>query len=126
MSKGNTANDSNDPLTTETVEFLTKAGADNLLLRVAEERVAGRNSAREEIRKYASHGMLTGESEEFHHMGGHFFGALWDGELFEAWVRADAQNKRILRQKFTEKELIQAGVEDGRPRGYCERMVRDK
>ncbi|QIR31262.1 hypothetical protein M1M18_gp038 [Halorubrum virus Serpecor1] len=61
-----------------------------------------RNSALVEVKKYTREWeSLTEENaEDFDHYGGHFFSALWDGDLYEAYTRADYNNKAIMLEVF--------------------------
>mgnify|MGYP006272559475 CR=1 FL=1 len=114
-------------LTTEHIAFLSKAGASDafidLLTFPAELAGVKRHSAREEVRKYAYWGEFDGEPEAFRHVGGHFFGAMWDGDLFEAWLRADLNNKSLLLECFGMDAIIESGVNSGQPIDYARRMV---
>ncbi|NUC72578.1 hypothetical protein HTZ84_09695 [Haloterrigena sp. SYSU A558-1] len=38
-------------------------------------------------------------------MGGHFFEALWEGDLYDAFTRADLNNKKILLLTFGERRI---------------------
>lgn len=92
------------PVDQELIEAVEEAGAANLavqLLKQDPEDISGvgRNSVREEIRKYCfwADEISSKEIADKHHYGGHFFQAAWDGRLADAKHRADGNNKKLLR-----------------------------
>jgi len=105
-------------LTDHERRLLRWAGADERLIEVCEfdissmeqERDDGkdvyRNSVLEEVKKYVrgtDHvpSSLTEEkAEDFRPYGGHFFTALWEGDLYRAYARADYNNQAIMREVF--------------------------
>ena len=113
-------------LTADHYDFLRQAGASRAMIRVLKHDADRRNSANKEIKKYVRWGDLdTDENpEDFKHLGGHFFSALWEGDLFGAWRRADLNNKTILREVFGEEGIIIDGKRQGHPPDYVRRMVR--
>ena len=126
-------NDPTPDLTDQEKTILRRAGADELLIEVCEfdissmenERGDGkdvyRNSAMEEAKKYVRgtdyvDATLTEENaEKFTPYGGHFFTALWDGHLYEAYSRADYNNQAVLKELFGIRRINAA-----RPAGYPE------
>lgn len=114
-------------LTIGNLRFIRDAGASEAILDLikfpAESIGINRNSARQEVRKYVFWDDLDGNPDEFDHLGGHFFTAMWDGDLFEAWVRADLNNKVLMMEVFDEERIISAAIEQGKPEDYAERMV---
>lgn len=113
-------------LTTDHYQFLREAGASDqiiALIQFTDEQTGIRNSAREEVRKYAYWGDLDGSPDDFNHIGGHFFSAMWDGDLFEAWLRADMNNRRLMMELFGESRIIGDGIVNGHPSDYVETMV---
>lgn len=113
-------------LTKAEKSLLKQAGASDALIRVVEfdltkteitqetydgeEVRVERNSSLQEVKKYLrdthSPAMLTLENvNEFGHMGGHFFTALWEGDLYDAYSRADPNNKRIMEVLFTPQQV---------------------
>ena len=116
-------------LTNEHIRFISKAGASDLLIDLLtfpkEEAGVPRHSAREEVRKYVYWGDVDTDADPatFSHCGGHFFSALWDGDLFEAWLRADLNNKSLLLECFGVDAIIKNGVQVGQPLDYARRMV---
>lgn len=101
-------------LTDQERTLLRWAGADERLIEVCQfdissmenERGDGkavsRNSALTEVKKYLREWEALDEdnAEDFDHYGGHFFSALWDGDLYEAYSRADYNNQAILMEVF--------------------------
>ena len=114
-------------LTNEHIRFMSKAGASDLFIDLLTfpKEAAGvpRHSIREEVRKYVYWGELDSDPATFSHVGGHFFGAIWDGDLFHAWTRADLNNKALLMECFGADRIIQDAIENGKPTDYAERMV---
>ncbi|UBF20300.1 hypothetical protein M1M41_gp031 [Halorubrum sodomense tailed virus 4] len=107
-------------LTDHERRLLRWAGADERLIEVCEFNIENmergrddgkavtRNSALVEVKKYVRgtdyvDPALTEENaEEFTPYGGHFFTALWDGHLYQAWSRADYNNQAVLLEVFGE------------------------
>jgi hypothetical protein len=116
-------------LTTDHMMFLSKAGASDLLIDLLtfpkEAAGVSRHSAREEIKSYIFFGEFESHPTDFSPYGGHFFSAMWDGDLFGAWLRADFNNKSLLRKCFGESRIISAGIESNQPEGYVRRMVQE-
>ncbi|MFC7199550.1 hypothetical protein [Halospeciosus flavus] len=100
-------------LTDDHFDFLFNAGASPKLIEVVTKTLdelpstVNRNSARSEVQKYVKWGNLDGSvpPEEFSHIGGHFFTALWNGDLYEAFCRADLNNRKILLDVFGERRI---------------------
>lgn len=135
MSKSNTTpSDSTDPieLTEQHTSFLQEAGASQTFIQVLEtpKEDAGvhRHSIRDEIRSYIRYGTLTEDSDpaEFQATGGHFFTALWEGDLFAAWNRADPNNSALMMECLTQQDIIESGVARGEPRDWVTTMVTQK
>jgi hypothetical protein len=112
--------DSDLTLTEDEKDLLRRAGASNALLRLIDESTDGlvrydgksivRHSARQECKKYVrdthSPAWIDEDSpESFTHMGGGFFSAMWDGDLYGAYCRADPNNKVLLQEVFTSYEV---------------------
>lgn len=118
-------------LTTEHSIFLSKAGASDVFIDLLtfppEKAGVIRHSVQEEIKKYVGWGDLQPDEDpdDFRTLGGHFFRAMWIGDLFEAWIRADLNNKRLLMECFGPDTIITNGVRNGEPEDYCRRMVED-
>jgi hypothetical protein len=116
-------------LTNEHIEFLRDAGASEMLIAVLRFNHTAiginRNSARSEVQKYVYWGALDDDCDPaaFSHLGGHFFSALWEGDLFGAWTRADSSNKTILREMYGEHRIVGSAVEQGKEASYARRMV---
>lgn len=91
-------------LTEEHYDFLCSAGAAQPLMEIvqktASELDVERNSAREEVKSYVFYGEFKKEPSEFSPYGGHFFTALWEGDLYRAFCRADGNNTRALLALF--------------------------
>jgi hypothetical protein len=123
----NNSNSDSPEITNEHIRFLSKAGASDELIDLLQfpKEAAGvkRHSAREEIKSYIRYGEFEKDPEQFGHIGGHFFSAMWDGDLFAAWLRADLNNKSLLLECFGTDELIQDGIEAGEPPEYARTMV---
>lgn len=64
-----------------------------------------RSLAHEKVHSYFSR-----NTEENISIGGSFLSALWDGDLFKAYRKADNVNRAILHQIFNSKQIIAAGV----------------
>ena len=100
-------------LTEDHLDFLFRAGASPQLMIVIQmdddelPQTVDRNSAHEEVLKYARWGDLDPDRSpsEFHHIGGHFFTALWNGDLYDAFTRADLNNRKILLLTFGERRI---------------------
>lgn len=116
-------------LTIGHLRFIRDAGASEEMLDVLrfDESSIGisRNSAKQEVKKYAFWGNLDGDTDEFTHLGGHFFSALWDGDLFGAWTRADLNNKAIVMEVFGRDRIIESAVRQGKESSYALRMVEE-
>lgn len=116
-------------LTNEHIRYMSKAGASDLFIDLLtfpkEEADVPRHSARQEVKKYVYWG-LDDDPADFTHIGGHFFGAMWDGDLFHAWTRADLNNKALLLECFGQDEIIESGVRSGNPLDYSRRMVTER
>ena len=116
-------------LTNEHIRFLSKAGASDdfidLLTFLPPSTTVKRHSVREEIQKYVYWGSLNIEKDPatFSHCGGHFFTALWNGDLFEAWGRADFNNKALLIKCFGKDAIVENAIQSGRQIDYARRMV---
>lgn len=82
------------------VQELSDAGASDAFLRMYEHDHDGRHSIRELIGKLPS---ITEENIRVY--GGDFAQALWDGDIGEAWYRADLENSRIMSDVFTKGEI---------------------
>ena len=110
MSESNTQE---TELTEDHLDFLFRAGASPQLIEIVQKtgdnlpQTVGRNSAREEVLKYARWGSIgpDRDPEEFRPIGGHFFTALWNGDLYDAFTRADLNNRKILLLTFTERRI---------------------
>ena len=113
-------------LTDNHYQFLRDAGASDIF-HVLLQHPAGnlRHSIREEVIKYTFWGDISEQKDpsEFQHVGGHFFGAMWDGDLFRAWTRADLTNRSHLLDCFGTEQIIEAGIREGHPTDYVRRMV---
>jgi hypothetical protein len=116
-------------LTTEHTAFVSKAGASDVFMDLLtfpkEEGGVSRHSIRQEIKEEVYWGHISPENDPatFSPRGGHFFSAMWDGDLFWAWTRADLNNKMLLRECFGFDRIIRDGIEEGEPTEYVERMV---
>jgi hypothetical protein len=113
-------------LTNEHTRFLSKAGASDLFIDLftfpKEEARIGRHSIRQSIKSSVYHGEMK-DPATFRPYGGHFFDAMWEGRLFDAWLRADPNNKALMRAVFGLEQIINHAVERGEPRDYATRMV---
>ena len=105
-------------LTDKEKDLLRDAGASDALMEVCEyniedcpRRQDGKtvqsNSALREVKKYLREWeSLTEEKlSEFSHLGGHFFSALWDGDLYSAYSRADYNNQTIMTEVFSQRRI---------------------
>lgn len=79
---------------------LQDTDASDAFLRVYEHDHSGRHSIRELIEKLPE---VTDESIRAY--GGDFAQALWDGDIGEAWYRADLENAQIMSDVFTKGEI---------------------
>lgn len=103
--------------------FLTVARRDPET--IGERRNSAREAARQALRACEDPGDLT--REELEGRGGHYFGALLDGEIAEAWFRADITNTRILLDTFGRDYLIERIIaEDGREPEAAARHVDER
>ncbi|AGM10845.1 hypothetical protein M192_gp034 [Halorubrum tailed phage 8] len=103
-------------LTDHERRLLRWAGADERLIEVCsfdvtsmestrdDGKAVTRNSALVEVKKYLREweSLTEEKAEDFTHYGGDFFSALWDGDLYRAWGRADYNNRAILLEVFGE------------------------
>lgn len=116
-------------LTNEHTRFLSKAGASDsfidLLTFPKEVTGINRHSVRDEVRKYVYWGDLDPDKDpaEIVPCGGHFFTALWNGDLFEAWGRADFNNKSLMIECFGKDVIVENAIQSGRQMEYARRMV---
>ncbi|QRV15055.1 hypothetical protein JMJ58_19440 [Haloterrigena salifodinae] len=98
-------------LTQDHLDFLFDAGASPAFLEVVGQTgddlpsTVERNSARDEVKKYVKWGDLDGSPDDLVPMGGHFFEALWSGDLYDAFTRADLNNRKILLLTFGERRI---------------------
>ena len=109
-------------ITEEHINFLRNAGASEELIEVINyspepnpKNGLVRNSAREEIKKYIMWGDIDSEKDpqEFSQIGGGCFTQLWNGNLYDAYGRADLNNKDILTTVFGTDKIVEAGVLKG-------------
>ena len=82
----------------EVTDLLREAGASDALVTVVQHETDRRNSARLEVEKWVNLWDVTDPAEMPPVSGGHFFDALWDGNVSKAWKNADGNNKAILRE----------------------------
>ena len=82
----------------EVTDLLREAGASDALVTVVQHETDRRNSARSEVQKWVESWDVTDAEEMPPVSGGHFFDALWNGNLAKAWKRADGNNRAILRE----------------------------
>jgi len=99
-------------LTEQERSLLRQAGASEKLLQMCNAEINGvirddgkavnRHSVLQEVKKYLREWEnLTEETvNEFDHYGGHFFTALWNGNLYDAYRRADYNNQALLLDAF--------------------------
>jgi hypothetical protein len=106
-------------LTDEELAMLREAGASEELIEVCgldieendlvrqDGKTVQRNSVLVEVKKYLREwGAETSvELADHANLGGHFFQQLWEGDLFRAYSRADYNNKAILGEVFSEREI---------------------
>jgi hypothetical protein len=95
--------DTTPDLTDEEKRLLKRAGASDALIEVCDADVdVERHSALQETKKYLREWeSLTDENaEEFSPLGGHFYQALWDGDIYAAYSRADGTNRPIILEVF--------------------------
>jgi len=129
MSTTQPSDDGDVELTTEHFRFLTEAGASAEMLTFLKfdeaEIGVGRSGPKRKLAGKASHGELSGSPETFSHGGSHFFTNLWNGDMWQAWIRADHKNKRLMLAVFGDEQIKMGGLHSGEPADYVERMVED-
>lgn len=66
-----------------------------------------RNSVLKEVKKYLREWENLDEesADDFSHLGGSFFSAIWDGDLYRAYSRADYNNQAIMVNVFGVREI---------------------
>lgn len=90
-------------LTSDEKNLLRTAGASEHLITLCDAEVeVERHSVLEETKKYLREWEnLTSETaEDFNHVGGHFYSAMWSGDLYNAYRRADGTNRPLLLEVF--------------------------
>lgn len=105
----------------ELIHLLRVEGASDAFITVIqtdpEEAGAKKNSCRNEINKWIrwNDGEIDEDALQRPGFGGGFFEKLWNGNLYEAYNHADANNQRILQEAFG-----LAYINRQRPTGYPE------
>lgn len=94
---------------------LHEQGASSEFIRVLMHTTDGRHLARQKVHDIAEGNDIS--LEQLRHRSGQFLTALIDGDLKEAWFRADGQNTRIMTEVFDEWE-IDLHFEEKGPRDY--------
>ena len=122
-----------DHLTTDELERLNELGASAEFLAIVQQPPesvgATRNSAREGVRRAfrGDYGPDATDAEGLLRRGGGYFEALFEGNLADAYYRADATNTALLFEVFSPEYLIERlVVEDNRDRDSAERHVRER
>jgi len=99
-------------LTSKERSLLRRAGASEVLIQMCSVHLDGiekrggkqvtRNSVLQEVKKYTREWEDLNEdtADDFSHLGGGFFSAMWDGDLFAAYSQADSNNKAIMMERF--------------------------
>lgn len=84
-------------------------------------RKPARNSVMEETKKYlrgtdfVSAPLTEDSTDEFEPYGGHFYQAMWDGDLYRAFSRADRNNSAIMLHVFSVYEINQDKPQNASP-----------
>ena len=107
-------------LSDEHFRFLRDAGASHAMLTVL--KLSGRSRPKEKLLGKATRGEFR-DPETFSHGGSHFFTNLWNGDMWQAWIRADFGNKRLMLEAFGEDQIKMSGLHSGEPADYVNRMV---
>lgn len=116
-------------LTYEHRKFLNEAGASpefmDLLTYPAERAGVKRHSVRQEILGRIRYGEIGPDKEPsvFSVYGGHFFLAMWNGDLFDAWLRADPNNRTLMLAVFGRDAIKRHGLGQGRRQEFVDSMV---
>lgn len=105
----------------ELLDTIEKAGGSEIMREMVKERSLDcRHSILEEYAKWHD-GDMEEAVETAQRLGGGFFQKVWDGELAEAFLHADGNNKQIMREAFDKVRIIRdadsdylAGVVDER------------
>lgn len=96
-------------LTQERLDFVRQAGASEEFLTMLtvdpEEHGVSRNYPRGKIQGCIYYGDLDGDPESFEPNGEGCFPHLWDGDLYEAFRRADFQQAPLLKSVFGEERI---------------------
>jgi hypothetical protein len=129
MSTTQPSDDGDVELTNEHFRFLQYAGASREMLTFLKfdeaEIGVGRSGPKRKLTGKASRGELSGSPETFSHGGSHFFTELWNGNLWQAWIRADSKNKLLMMAVFDEEQIRMGGLHSGEPIDYVNRMIED-
>lgn len=103
----------------EVLDDLHEAGADPLFVAVyRHDPPSIRHSVRELVEKT--------EITKLPERGGHYATALWEGELVEAFYRADTNNSAILLDMFPRDYLVEAMVAEGYQRQTRENIIDER
>lgn len=96
-------------LTSEHLAFFREAGASEIFLKLIQidPKDAGvyRNSVQQEAKEYVYLGYDDENPEKFSYEGGFFFTDIWDGNLYEAFNKADLMNASLLKIVFGESSI---------------------
>lgn len=126
--------DYDDPkpdITKEERSLLRKAKASEELIQLCqvnieemqhiEGAIPTRHSVLQETKKYLRGTSVIGpqlteeNAREFVPYGGHFYTAMWDGDLFRAYSRADPNNKAIMEEQFTVQQINREKPQNATP-----------
>jgi hypothetical protein len=114
-------------ITEDHKDFLREAGASHAFMEVLATDTDSRHSVREKVKSHIYWGDLDAEAgkspETFKPLAGHFFNALWDGDLFHAWVRADLNNKPLMLKAIGKERIVEYGIRVGEPKDYMTELV---
>jgi len=117
-------------ITEDHKDFLMEAGAssyfDQFISFDPESAGLSRHMVRDKIRREIFHGELDGKPEEYSHPGGGFFSAIWNGDLFLAYRRADLHNQPLMLACFGDHPIIENGSINGHDRDYIRSLVEQK
>lgn len=112
-------------------EVLAAAGASEYFIRMVDTNERGtRHSVLMTLYRHAGDKEPTVEGvTEAYRLGGGFLTKLWDGHLADAFCHADTNNRGMMVEEFSEREIVSVGIESDsifRDREYLERLIREK
>lgn len=108
-----------------TTENLREAGASEVFISLYLSSFDGRHSVKEELNQGYG-GDVLARDDDPSEVGGHFFKKLWDGDVFEALMRADGNNTKLMSEVFGGAGIFHAAIQNGADPDYAERIIEER